>query len=114
MLLADGRTKPIEQLEVGERIVGTERAGHYRRYVETEVRDLWSEVWVTIPFVIAILLGAIGGAYVNPREKRLAELAEGGGGGDYDRVLGQVRTATYGGMALVLVAAFFMVTKLGA
>jgi DNA repair photolyase len=41
ILLADGRTKPLAELGVGDRIVGTERDGSYRRYVETEVRDHW-------------------------------------------------------------------------
>ncbi|HEY8581529.1 MAG TPA: intein-containing Rv2578c family radical SAM protein [Capillimicrobium sp.] len=41
ILLANGRTKPMADLRVGERIVGTERDGRYRRYAETEVRDHW-------------------------------------------------------------------------
>ncbi len=75
-------------------------------------RGLWDEVWVTIPVTIWFVLGAIGSGYVLPRERRLAELAAGGGAG-YDRTLAQVRLATYAGLALVLVAAFFMVTKAG-
>ncbi|HYZ29542.1 MAG TPA: hypothetical protein VE570_10830 [Thermoleophilaceae bacterium] len=41
ILLADGRTKPIADLQVGDGIYGTERRGSYRRYVTTEVRDHW-------------------------------------------------------------------------
>src|SRR6188472_3475251 len=41
ILMADGRTKPIAELAVGDRIYGTERRGRYRRYVTTEVRDHW-------------------------------------------------------------------------
>jgi DNA repair photolyase len=41
ILMADGRTKPIAELQVGDRIYGTERRGDYRRYVTTEVRDHW-------------------------------------------------------------------------
>ncbi|WP_020014681.1 intein-containing Rv2578c family radical SAM protein [Promicromonospora sukumoe] len=37
VLMADGRQKPIRDLVVGDRIVGTERDGAYRRFVETEV-----------------------------------------------------------------------------
>ena len=76
-------------------------------------RGLWDEIWVTIPVTIWLALGAIGSAYVLPRERRLAELASAGGGADYDRTFAQVRTATYAGLALVLVAAFFMITKAG-
>ena len=52
----------------------------------------------------------LGGAYFGPREERLSELAE---GPDYDRLFAQVRTVSYAAMLLVLVAAFFMVTKPG-
>src|SRR3954471_22870966 len=35
ILMADGRTRPLAELAVGDRIVGTERRGAGRRYVET-------------------------------------------------------------------------------
>ena len=41
ILMADGRTKPIADLHIGDRIYGTERLGSYRRYVATEVQDHW-------------------------------------------------------------------------
>ena len=44
VLLADGRTRPIADLRVGDRIVGTTIDGRYRRYVETDVRDHWSTI----------------------------------------------------------------------
>ena len=44
ILAADGRHKPLADLVVGDRIVGTERRGRYRRYVETDVRAHWSTV----------------------------------------------------------------------
>jgi len=44
ILLADGRTRALADLLVGDRIVGTERRGRYRRYVETEVLAHWSTV----------------------------------------------------------------------
>jgi hypothetical protein len=77
-------------------------------------RDYWSEVWVTVPLIIAIVLGGLGGAYFGPREDKLAELAQAGGGPEYDRIFVQLRTVSYGSMFLILVAAFFMATKLGA
>jgi DNA repair photolyase len=42
VLLADGRTKPIADLVVGDRVYGTELTGRYRRYVPTEVLAHWS------------------------------------------------------------------------
>ena len=29
-------------------------------------RDLWSEIWVTIPFIIIIILGGLGGMFFGP------------------------------------------------
>jgi DNA repair photolyase len=42
VMMADGRQKPIRDVQVGDRIVGTEMRGRYRRYVETEVLAWWS------------------------------------------------------------------------
>jgi DNA repair photolyase len=41
ILLANGRTKPIKDLCVGDEIYGTERQGRYRRYVKTAVLAHW-------------------------------------------------------------------------
>ena len=41
ILMADGRTKPIAELRVGDLIYGTEFDGKYRRYVPTQVLDHW-------------------------------------------------------------------------
>src|SRR4051794_6943074 len=42
VLMANGRTRAIADLTVGDRIIGTVRDGAYRRYVETVVRDHWA------------------------------------------------------------------------
>jgi DNA repair photolyase len=44
VLMADGRTKPLAEVRVGDRIYGTERRGNYRRYVPTTVLDHWSTI----------------------------------------------------------------------
>jgi DNA repair photolyase len=41
ILMADGRTKPLAHLRVGDRIYGTTRGEKYRRYVTTEVLAHW-------------------------------------------------------------------------
>ncbi len=41
VLMADGRQKPIRDIVVGDRIVGTEFDGKYRRFVETAVQARW-------------------------------------------------------------------------
>lgn len=42
VLSADGRQRPIGDLEVGDEIIGTERRGVYRRYVRTRVEAKWA------------------------------------------------------------------------
>jgi DNA repair photolyase len=44
ILMADGRTKPLAEVRVGDKIYGTVFDGKYRRYVTTHVRDHWSTV----------------------------------------------------------------------
>jgi DNA repair photolyase len=44
ILMADGRTKPIASVKVGDRVYGTQRQGNYRRLVEAEVLDHWSTI----------------------------------------------------------------------
>ncbi len=44
VLMADGRNCKLEDLAVGDRIVGTRREGRYRRFVETEVLAKWSSI----------------------------------------------------------------------
>ncbi len=44
ILMADGRTKPISDIRVGDEIYGTEFGGKYRRYVKTRVAAHWSTV----------------------------------------------------------------------
>jgi hypothetical protein len=42
ILMADGRTKPLADIQVGDSVYGTERLEHYRTYVSTRVMDHWS------------------------------------------------------------------------
>jgi DNA repair photolyase len=44
VLMADGRHRPIELLEVGDEIYGTKRDGKYRKYARTAVLDKWITV----------------------------------------------------------------------
>jgi uncharacterized membrane protein len=81
--------------------------------------DVWSESWVTIPLVILVVVGGLGGALLTPLEKRLAELsardlAQGGElGAEYDAQLARWSTFAYTCAALVIVAIIFMTTKPG-
>jgi DNA repair photolyase len=42
ILMADGSTRPLSELRVGDAILGTMGAGPHRRYVTTTVRDHWT------------------------------------------------------------------------
>jgi DNA repair photolyase len=53
ILMADGRHRPIEALEVGDEIYGTDRVGgKYRKYVRTVVLDKW----ITIKPAVRVVL----------------------------------------------------------
>ncbi len=41
ILMRDGSQKPLSELAVGDEIYGTEKRGHYRRYVRTRVLAHW-------------------------------------------------------------------------
>jgi DNA repair photolyase len=53
VLLTNGRHKPIAELDVGDRIYGTEYRGKYRRYVKTEVLHKWITVKPAYRVVLA-------------------------------------------------------------
>jgi len=74
-------------------------------------RSYWSEVWVSVPLVILVVLMGVTGGYFIPRQQRLAELAEAGAGPAYTALATQVARVALAAAALVLVAVFFMVAK---
>jgi hypothetical protein len=74
-------------------------------------RSYWSEVWVSVPLVILIVLMGLTSAYFAPRQERLAELAEAGAGPEYTALATQVARVAFLAAGLVVVAIFFMVVK---
>jgi hypothetical protein len=74
-------------------------------------RSYWSEVWVSIPLLILIVLLGVTGGYFVPRQQRLAELADAGAGPEYAALATQVARVAFVAAGLVVVAIFFMVTK---
>jgi uncharacterized membrane protein len=78
----------------------------------------WSEIWVSVPLVILILIGGLGGMFFAPSDRKLAvlatrDLAAGGGelSAEYDELFRRVAYAGLTVCALVLVAIFFMAAK---
>jgi uncharacterized membrane protein len=82
--------------------------------------DAWSESWVSVPLVILVLIGAMGGMFFSPNERKLGELArrdlaEGGTlSAEYDALFTRVAAVGLANIGLVLAAIFFMVAKPGA
>jgi len=84
-------------------------------------RDYWSEVWVTVPLVILVVVMGVGGAYLAPRERKLAELGErdvaASGHGDvtfsdeFTRTSRATQSVQRLLALLVVVAVFFMAAK---
>lgn len=87
-----------------------------------QTADRWefSQFWISATFLIAIILGGLNGAYFIPGERRLLaqieeELGETGEpSADYLRKARQMGMVGALAGVLVLLAIFFMVTKLGA
>jgi uncharacterized membrane protein len=106
----------IERAVIGPGMVVILAAGIYL----ASDADVWSESWVSVPLVILLVVGGVGGAVLTPLEKRLGELAardvQGGGGlgAEYDTQLRRWSLFAYSCAALVLVAIFFMTAKPGA
>jgi hypothetical protein len=80
--------------------------------------DAWSEVWVSVPLVILILIGGLGGMFFAPSDRKLAalatrDLADGGGelSAEYDELFRREAVAGIAVIGLVLVAIFFMAAK---
>jgi uncharacterized membrane protein len=80
--------------------------------------DAWSESWVSVPLVILLLIGGLGGMFFAPNERRLAELARrdlaapgGELSAEYDALFRRVAIGGLATCALVLVAIFFMAAK---
>jgi hypothetical protein len=84
-------------------------------------RDLWSEVWVTVPLVILVALLIAGGAFFGPTEQKAAQLAQrdvdAAGDGpvqlsdEYQAVMKRIAGVGALSSLLVLVAVFFMAAK---
>jgi uncharacterized membrane protein len=77
----------------------------------------WSESWVSVPLVILVVIGALGGMFFSPNERRLGELArrdlaaEGTLSAEYDALFARVAAVGMATAGLVLVAIFIMVAK---
>lgn len=79
-------------------------------YLATDA-DLWSELWVTIPFVLLFIIAGLGATVLRRGEERLAATAEAGDETGYAAALATPRSWTYVTIALIVIAIFFMAAK---
>jgi uncharacterized membrane protein len=79
--------------------------------------DAWSETWVSVPLVILLVIGGLGGMFFAPNDRKLGALAtrdlanSGKLSAEYDALFARVAAAGLIVCALVLVAIFFMAAK---
>jgi hypothetical protein len=85
--------------------------------------DLWGKAWVAVPVAIMAVIVVLGGGYVVPASRKMAQLARAdvdaaagsspsvSWSAEYDRVWGRYLAAETLLGVLVLVAIFFMVAK---
>jgi uncharacterized membrane protein len=75
-------------------------------------RHAWDEFWVQWSLGAALVIGALGGSFMLPRERKLAEMAEADPASSEYQALGQ-KVGTVGALMslLVLVTVFVMTVK---
>ena len=79
-------------------------------YLATDA-DVWDEAWVTIPFVLLLVIAGLGVTVLRRGEERLLASAEAGDEPTYARALAGVRRWTYVVLGLVVVTIFVMTAK---
>jgi Sec-independent protein secretion pathway component TatC len=79
-------------------------------YLATDA-DLWSEVWVTVPFVLLFVIAGLGATVLRRGEERLVATSEAGDEAGYATALATLRRWLFVTLALIVVAIFFMSVK---
>ena len=79
-------------------------------YLATDA-ELWDEVWVTVPFVLLIVIAGLGGTVLRKGEERLVATAAAGDEDAYGRALAGVQRWMTVTLALLVVTIFFMTAK---
>ena len=73
--------------------------------------DLWSELWVTVPFVLLFVIAGLGATLLRRGEEGLVAASEAGDEAAYAAALAGLRTWTYVTLALIVITIFFMSAK---
>ena len=73
--------------------------------------DLWTQTWVTVPFVLLFVIAGLGATVLRRGEERLLATSEAGDEAGYAGGLSTVRIWTYATLALIVIAIFLMTVK---
>jgi len=79
-------------------------------YLATD-SGLWSEHWVTGPFVLLFVIAGLGATVLRRGEESLVATSEAGDEASYAKALASVRTWTYVTLTLIVVTIFLMTVK---
>jgi hypothetical protein len=79
-------------------------------YLATD-HDLWSKAWVTVPFVLLLVIAGLGSTVLRRGEEKLIETAEAGDDAGYASTLATVRTWVWVLLALIVITIFVMTAK---
>ena len=79
-------------------------------YLATDA-ELWSKVWVTVPFVLLFVIAGLGATLLRRGEEGLVAASEAGDEAAYATALASLRTWTYVTIALIVITIFFMTAK---
>ena len=79
-------------------------------YLATDA-ELWSKVWVTVPFVLLFVIAGLGATLLRRGEEALVATSEAGDEAAYAATLATVRTWTYVTIALIVITIYFMTAK---
>jgi hypothetical protein len=79
-------------------------------YLATD-HHLWSKAWVTVPFVLLLVIAGLGSTVLRRGEEKLIETAEAGDDAGYASRLATVRTWIWVLLVLIVIAIFFMTAK---
>jgi hypothetical protein len=75
------------------------------------VADLWSRMWVSLSFLLLLIIAGLGATVLRRGEERLVTSSEAGDEAGYASALTTVQTWTYATLVLIVIAIFLMTVK---
>lgn len=82
-------------------------------YMATD-RHYWSKPWVTVPFVLLLVIAGLGATVLRKAEERMVATAEAGDEPGYRSAYGDAQRWVGITLALIVITIFIMTTKPGA